>query len=431
MPAPSAPLVHPRLVIRRARLVSPSDDFGAPDPSWQPRRGENLGRLAIMPVGDLLIEEGRIAQIEPRLPSSFDSGAIVIDAAGRVVLPGFVDAHTHLCWASDRLDEWERKLAGATYQEILVAGGGIFSTVRAVRAASVASLRDQLLARLRIVLAHGTTSVEVKSGYGLRTETELKMLQAIALAAERWPGHTSPTALLGHAIDPEIPDFVAHTINVTLGQVYSCYPSAAIDVFCEVGAWSLEQATALLAAASRMNLEIRVHTDQFNSLGMVHRAIELGARSVDHLEASSYADLKRLAESNTFGVMLPICGMHLDGRYANGRAFVDEGGALAIATNANPGSAPCLSMPMVMAAAVRHLKITPAEAITAATANPAALLRLPDRGTLRIGQRADVVMLHHTDERSLAYEFGHNPVAQVVCGGRLMPTSDGDAGCAT
>jgi imidazolonepropionase len=412
-----------RVVIRRARLISPSEGFGVPAARGAARRGDALERLAILPEGDLLIEVGRIARIEPRLPTSLDSGATVIEATGRVVMPGFVDAHTHLCWAGDRLDEWARKLAGATYQEILAAGGGIFSTVRAVRAASIESLRDQLLARLRIAIAHGTTSIEIKSGYGLSTEAELKMLDAIALAAQRWPGHISPTALLGHVIDADVNDFVHRTIHETLPIVSRQYPGITLDAFCETGAWSLDQSTRLFEAALRLGHPVRVHADQFNSLGMVRRAIALGVRSVDHLEVTTTADLKVLAESSTFGVMLPICGMHLDGRYANGRGFVDAGGALAIATNANPGSAPCFSMPMAIASAVRHLKLTPAEAIAASTANPAALLRLPDRGTLEIGKRADVLVLHHQDERALAYEFGHNPVATVICGGQLIDPS--------
>jgi imidazolonepropionase len=220
--------------------------------------------------------------------------------------------------------------------------------------------------------------------------------------------------------------FVERVISETLPAVLQEFPGIAIDAFCEKSAWSVEDTSALLEAAKSSKpangepSPIRLHVDQFNSLGMLREAIRLGARSADHLEATTAEDLRALAHSSTIGVGLPICGLHLDHRYANLRALVDAGGAAAIATNCNPGSAPTTSMPLAIAAAVRHCGLTPQEAIAAATVNAAGVLGLTDRGTIAPDQRADLIVLKHTDERALAYEVGGNPVDQVICGGQLV-----------
>ncbi|MCC6427481.1 MAG: amidohydrolase family protein [Phycisphaerales bacterium] len=391
--------------------------------------------------GDLLVEGERITGIGEQLqaPETVDRE---IDAAGRVLMPAFADCHTHACFAGDRLDEWDLKRRGATYLEILESGGGIMSTVRAVRAATPKQLADGVQARLEIMLREGTTTVEVKSGYGLSTEHELKMLRAIADAGSGWAGTVVPTALLGHAIDPEIPDFFEHTISATLDAVHTEFPGIAIDVFCEKGAWPVEESVRLLRRARELGHPVRAHVDQFNSLGMVKEAIELGARSVDHLEASGDEELRLIAGVDareeqrvrraeldctrggtgvgTIGVGLPMCGLHVDGRYANLRRLIDLGGRAAIATNFNPGSAPSSSMPLAIGLAVRHCGLTPEEAIEAGTSHAAAVLNLPDRGALSPGMRADLVLLRHTDPRMLAYEIGGDPVDAVVCAGRLI-----------
>lgn len=403
------------LVIRHARVLTMGDGPA-------PRRGAALGELGVIEGGDVVIDGARIVSVG----GSGASGDHVIDAGGRVLMPGFVDCHTHACWAGDRLDEWALRLKGASYQDILAAGGGIMSTVRAVRSATREDLARELAARLAVFHRHGTTTVEVKSGYGLTADDELKMLRAIGDAAREWPGTLVRTALLGHAIDPERPDFVRETINGTLRRVSAEFPGITVDAFCEKGAWSLEDATGLLAAARELGHPIRVHADQFTSLGMTARASAMGAVSVDHLEASTFADLDALARSSTFGVILPCCGLNLDGRYARAREFVDLGGLIALATNCNPGSAPTLSMPLAIALAVRFCGLTPAEAIAASTLNPAALLGLSDRGRIRPGARGDLVLLRHTDERQLAYELGGNPVDAVICAGRLV--AGGEAG---
>ncbi len=385
----------------------------------RPRRGAALGDLAIIESGDVVVMGDKVLAVGRQLKP----GRVldVIDAEGRVLMPGFVDCHTHACWAGDRLDEWEMKRRGVPYLDILKAGGGIMSTVRAVRAASEEALLHRLRERLQKMLREGTTTAEVKSGYGLSAEHELKMLRVIRSAASAPDVPTLvPTALLGHAIDPDVPDFVERTIDGALPAVHAEFPGVPVDAFCEQGAWSLADTVRLLSRAKDLGHPIRVHADQFNSLGMVREAIRLGALSVDHLEASTPDDLHALAASGTFGVILPCCGFHVDGRYANGRALVDAGGAVALATNFNPGSAPCSSVPMAIALALRHCGLSPAEAIAACTVNAATLLGLKDRGTIAPGQRADLILLKHTDERMLAHAFGGDPVEAVVLGGEVV-----------
>lgn len=376
-----------------------------------------MGRLSVRSELDVLIENDRIARVERELP--IPDTAEVLEARGRVLMPAFVDAHTHACWAGNRLDEWERKLDGASYQEVMEAGGGIMATVRAVREASRAELADTLLDRLRWMLSEGTTAVEVKSGYGLSLDDELRMLHAIHDAAEDWPGRVVATACLGHALDPEVEDFVTAVIEEQLPAVSEAFPGITIDAYCEQGAWTVDDCVRLFQAVRERGHPIRVHADQFSSLGMVPEAIRLGARSVDHLEATTAENLTALARSGVTGVMLPVSGFHVDGRYADGRAFVDAGGALVVATNWNPGSAPSPSIPLAMGLAVRELGLTPHEALTAVTLNAASLLGLEDTGEIRVGARADLVLLRHTDERELAHTVGGNPVAAVICGGRL------------
>lgn len=429
------------LIIRNARVLtmtpgSPGGAAGTPaacgvrGTNAGPLRGALAGELGVIAGADVEIDGGHISAVRAHRPGS-KPAAKEIEANGRVLMPGFVDAHTHALWAGDRLNEWDMKRRGLAYLDILKAGGGIMSTVRAVREATDTSLAGSLEARLVSMLREGTTTVEVKSGYGLSTHDELKMLRVIQRHADASRTEPEPdrlpakptvisTALIGHAIDGDQPGFIDRTITETLDAVHAAFPGVAIDAYCEKGAWSLDDCKRLFERARSLGHPFRVHTDQFHELGMTRWAVDHGAVSVDHLEASSPETLRAVAKSDTFGVMLPCAGFHTDGRYADGRRFIDEGGALVIATNLNPGSAPCGSMPMAIALAVRHLNISPSEAIVACTRNAASLLGLHDRGVIAPGARADLVLLRHADERMLAYEFGGNPVHTVIIAGRTV-----------
>jgi imidazolonepropionase len=269
------------------------------------------------------------------------------------------------------------------------------------------------------MLRDGTTTVEVKSGYGLDTENELKMLRAIRRAAGDWPGTVVPTALLGHAAEGDPEEYARMVTKEMLAEVSREFPDVAVDAYCEKGAWSVEMCVKLFEKAQKHH-PIRVHTEQFNALGMLPEAIRLHARSADHLEAATKGDLILLAKSQVTGVILPCTGFHTDGRYAKAGYFVDQGGAVALATNCNPGSSPTHSVPLAIALAVRFCGLSPAEAIAAATVNAAHVLGLKDRGTIEPGQRADLILLRHKDERQLAYELGGNPVDMIICNGRQL-----------
>lgn len=399
--------------IANARILTLDDSLGE-------------GPLGLIEHGWLRFENGVVAEVgshsdpDARCPMPDAHG--VLDANGRVLMPAFTDCHTHACWAGDRTDEWAARLAGASYLELLKAGGGIMSTVRAVRAASQQELTDLLLERLHTMLANCTTVVEVKSGYGLTTTDELKMLRAIRDANEQFPGTVIPTACIGHALDPDVPrdTFIRTTIDETLPAVTAEFPGIAIDAYAEPAAWHLDECLELFDKAMERGHPCRVHADQFTSFGMVEAALDRSFLSVDHLEASSPELLKRVACSNTHAVALPCSGFHVDRRYADARTLIDSGAHLCIATNLNPGSAPCPSMPMAIALACRFNgspPITPEEAILATTRTPSRMLGLEDHGSLTPNAQADAILLHHTNERELAHTFGANPVDRVWVAG--------------
>ena len=408
------------LLIRHARILTlaqPQSDLTSTT-STRPRRGAALRDLGIIARGDVLVQEGKIAAVGSDLAAPPD--AEVIEADGRVVMPGFIDCHTHACWAGERIDEWDRQLSGSSPADIIKAGGGLQSTVRSVREATRKQLAAALRSRLDLMLTGGTTTVEVKSGYGLTIEAELKMLHAIQRSAQEWPGTVVPTALLGHALDGDPALYTRMVVREMLPAVWHEFPGITIEARCAEDAWPLEACLRLFDRARNHGLELRVHADEASSTGMIPEALRLHARSVDHLEAASKADLVAVAASDTFGVILPATSFHTGGRYARAGAFVDSGGLLALASNYNPATGPTHSMPFVIALAVRTCGLTPAEAISACTVNAAALLRLNDRGTIEPGQRADLILLRHRDERLLAYELGGNPVELVITGGRRI-----------
>lgn len=383
-------------------------------------RGPDLDDLRAIDRGWIGIDGSRIAALGAGDPPAEWRGTPSLDARGRVVMPGFVDCHTHSCWAGDRYGEWAMKLAGRPYQEILASGGGILSTVRAVRASTRESLSRDLTRRLGEMLALGTTTAEVKSGYGLSTEHELMMLDAIGDAGARSAMRVVPTFLGAHAIDPDVPDFAARTIRETIPAVAARWPGVCADLYCERGAWGIEDSIGYARAAKAAGMPLRMHVDQFTDLGMVPHAIALGARTCDHLEATSDEHLTMLARSATMGVALPGSPLCLDGPFMRARAFVDAGGAIAVATNRNPGSSPIASMAFAVALSVRRMGLTYAQALRAATWNAACALGVQDRcGALRTGMDADVALWPHSDERALAFELAGPPPDLVLARGAL------------
>ena len=396
--------------IRNARILTLSG-------GGRLRKGIQMGDLGVIPHGEIVFAKGVIKAVGTKLEVAKNTETI--DAKGRVLMPGFVDCHTHACWAGNRLAEWELKLKGVPYLEILKNGGGIHATVCAVHEATQKQLTAYLLDRLNRMLLEGTTTVEVKSGYGLTTESELKMLRATVRASLDWSGTVVPTALLGHAVEGSLDFYSRMVVGEMLPEVSREFPNVVLDAYVEEGAWTRDACVKLFEEAKKCH-PLRVHADQFHSLGMVSEAIRLRARSIDHLEASTAADLTALAGSSTCGVVLPCTGFHTDGRYAKAGFIVKKGGSVALATNCNPGTAPTHSMPLAIALAVRFCGLSPAQAIVACTVNAAVVLGLLDRGTIEPGMRADLILLRHTDERMLAYEFGGNPVDWVICGGKRM-----------
>lgn len=392
--------------------------------------------VGIIPDGAIAIMDGEIVAVGETagLRARF-SAAETVDASGSVVCPGFVDAHTHVVYAGNRVDEFEMRINGADYMEIMAAGGGIVSTMKAVRAAKVSQLVAETRPRLNAMLRLGTTTVEIKTGYGLNTASELKMLHAIETLADTHPADIVPTFLGAHAIPPEFKgrteNYTSLVIDEMLPAVAKWYQNSSFvlrpssffcDVFCEAGVFNAEQTRRVLEAGARHGLTPKLHADEFNNLRGVSLAVELGATSVDHLDVTPPDEIAALAQSGTVGVVIPAVNFNLGStHFADARALVDAGAALALATDINPGSAPCPSMPLVMAIATRYQRLSPAEAMNAATINAAHAVGLGARlGSLEPGKQADVLILRTNDYRHLAYQFGENLVETVVKRGQIV-----------
>ncbi|MFC1466826.1 MAG: imidazolonepropionase [Candidatus Brachytrichaceae bacterium NZ_4S206] len=400
-----------------------------------PKRGPAMHDLGIIADGAIAIDDGVIVALGPsgELRATYDARR-AIDAAGKIVCPGFVDPHTHLVYVGDRVAEWEMKLRGVSYLDILAAGGGILRTMRATREASLERLVAQARRRLDALMRCGVTTCEIKTGYGLSVVAELKMLDAIAILAQTHPCDVLPTLLAAHAIPPEFtsdPDgYVDLIVEEIMPQAIACFRSWRInhqslmfvDVFCEKGAFDVDQSRRVLMAGKRLGLLPKIHADQFNALGGVPMALELGAVSCDHLDVTTAEDHARLAQSDAIAVLLPAVNFHLgSAHFADARAMIDAGCAVALATDHNPGSAPCLSPAMVMAIACRYQKLTPAEALNACTINAAHALAVGDRvGSLEAGKQADVLIADALDYRHLAYQFGVNLVEMVIKRGEVV-----------
>jgi len=392
------------------------------------RMGSEMRELAVIPEGAMRIREGRIvavgprAEIEPTLPA----GTEVVDAGGRVVLPGFVDAHTHPVFAGNRAGEFEMRTAGACYEEIAAAGGGIRSTVRLTRAASEDGLLAAAARYREWFLRGGTTTVEAKSGYGLSLDSELKILRVIRRLGEPGRLRYIPTFLGAHEIPDEFRgrtrDYTELVIREMLPAVAAAGLAEFCDVFCEPSVFPLKEARAILTAARELNLGLRIHTDQFHSAGGTELAAELGAATADHLEAAGEAGLRALAAAGVQPVLLPGSVYALGSkRYPDARLMIALGLAVTLATDFNPGSSPTASMPMILSLASTQMKMTPAEAITAATVNAAYSLRRGHLlGSLEPGKLADFAIHDCEDYRELAYFFGRESAREVYVEGRRV-----------
>lgn len=400
-------------------------------PGGGPQRGNALGDLGLIPDGAVAIDAGRIVAVGPsaELRAAY-RGRRAIDAAGRCIVPGFVDPHTHLPWMGNRAGEFEQRIAGATYMEIMAAGGGIMSTVRQTRAATIDELVADNRPRLARMLAHGTTTAEAKTGYGLDTATEIKQLEAIWRLGEAQPVELSTTFLPAHAVPTEFngdtDGYVDHIIRDMLpaGAAWSRDYGIplACDVFCEAGVFDLDQTRRILLAARELGYALKVHADEFVGLGGTKLAVELGAVSADHLVQTPAADIAALGAGPTVAVGLPGTPFglgHPD--YTPARAILEAGGALAIASDLNPGTCWCESMQFIIALACRYMGLTQAQALVAATLNAAHAIGRGDTvGSLEPGKQADLLLLSLDDYRHLGYRFGTNLVQAVFKKGELV-----------
>lgn len=399
-----------------------------------PQRGHELGNLGIIKDGAVLIHDGKIEVVGATsdLMQAYP-GEETLDAKGCVVMPGFVDPHTHLLWVGDRAAEFEMRLEGKTYLEILAAGGGILSTVSQTRQATTQNMLDETRPRLRDMLAHGTTTAEAKTGYGLQTEAELRMLQALLLLDAEGPLDIIPTFLGAHAIPPEYKDdseaYTSLVCTEMLPAVHRWWqahlparPLPFVDVFCETGAFNLAQSRRILETAKSLGFPLKIHSDEFDNLGGASLAAELGAVSADHLVKTSAVDIAALARSETVAVALPCTPFGLAEReYTPAREILAANGLLALATDLNPGTAWGGTMQFTIALACRYLRLTPAQAIVAATLNAAAaILRADQVGSLAPGKQADLLILNVPDYRHLGYRFGTNLVKTVIKRGKVI-----------
>lgn len=403
--------------------------------SGGPQRGHSLGNLSIIPDGAVLIEGERIHTVGTRkdLLLNYPS-ASRIDAHGHVVMPGFVDPHTHLIWAGDRAAEFEMRLEGKSYMEIMAAGGGILSTLKATRAASMDELISQSHQRSMQAFRYGTTTMEAKTGYGLDIDNELKQLQAILELNKIGPVELIPTFLGAHAIPPEFKGdadgYTRFLCDEALPAVHAWWrehaadkPLPFVDVFCEQGVFDLAQTRTILEHARKQGFPLKLHVDEFANLGGASLAAELEAVSADHLVKTSPSDIHALAKSNTVAVSLPGTPFGLaQSEYTPAKAILEANGLLALATDLNPGTTWNESMQFIIALACRYMKLTPAQALAASTINAAAAISAdPIIGSIEPGKQADLLILNVSDYRQLGYRYGTNLVSFIIKKGKLYP----------
>ncbi|HZM24277.1 MAG TPA: imidazolonepropionase [Anaerolineales bacterium] len=404
-----------------------------------PQRGKSLGSLGIIEDGAVVVRDEKIIAVgtTAELKASYTEEP-TLDASGCILMPGFVDPHTHVIWGGDRANEFELKMAGTPYLEILAAGGGIISTVRQTRTASIESLIAQTRPRLFRMFAHGTTTAEAKTGYGLQTATELRLLKALLALDDESPLDLAITFLGAHAIAPEFKDdpqgytdLVCDTMLPTLCQWWEVHaprlPLPFVDVFCETKAFDLDQSRQILTKAASLGFPLKIHADEFDNLGGASLAVELDAASADHLVKTSDADIAALGKSDTVAVSLPCTPFGLAEKdYSPAHKLIEADAIIALATDCNPGTSWNESMQFVIALACRAMKLTPAQAISAATINAAHAIRRSDTiGSIEVGKQADMLILSVPDYRHLGYRYGTNLVRQVIKRGRVYSVDVG------
>ncbi|MFZ3262997.1 MAG: imidazolonepropionase [Terriglobales bacterium] len=394
-----------------------------------PRRGAALSELGIVEDAAVLCLDGKIVSVgrtrdalrDPWLKKNRKK-VTEIDCGGRVILPGLVDSHTHPVFAEPRLVDFEKRIAGASYEDIAEAGGGIRSSIEGVRKTRKDALAEKVLTALHAMARHGTTTVEAKSGYGLSCDSELKSLEAIRSAAKHWPGTVIPTFLGAHAVPREFSGrsqaYVDLVCNEMMPAVAKRKLAEFADVFCDRGAFTSEEAEQIFRAARQHGLALRAHMGQLAETRL-HPFLRYNPASFDHMDYVSEADLPALAQSDTIATFVPGANYFLGlTRYPKARQFIEAGVAVALATDYNPGSSPTLSMPMAMSLACTHMKISPAEAIAAATINGAWALRVANRkGSVEPGKDADMAIFDVKDWREIAYWFGVNHCTLTILSG--------------
>jgi imidazolonepropionase len=395
----------------------------------RPSRGRELGELGIIKDAAVLCSAGRIVcigttkeAVRDRWIAKNQRQLLEIDCRGKVVCPGFVDSHTHPAFVAPRLVDFEKRISGATYEEIANAGGGIRSSVEPVRRASVPVLAEHICSALDQMLAQGTTTVEAKSGYGLSLESELKSLQAIQLAARRWPGAVVPTLLGAHVVPAEFAsrpqEYVSLICEEMIPQAADSRLARFVDVFCDRGAFSQRDALRIFEAAHKHDLGVRAHVSQLGRTSL-DGLLRFKPASLDHMDRVNDADISLLARNDTVATLVPGANYFLGlGKCPPARKLIDAGVAVALATDYNPGSSPTLSMPFVLSLACTHMKLSPGEAIAAATINGAWALRMQDRkGSIESGKDADLAIFHVKDHREIAYWIAADLCEMVIANG--------------
>jgi imidazolonepropionase len=416
------------LIVNADELVTLAGD------NQKPRTGKQMREIGIIRNGGLAVKDGRIVAVgkTPDVTKSFKAENVV-SANGKIVLPGFVDPHTHLVFAGSREDEFQMRVEGASYMEILKAGGGILRTVRDTRKASLEKLVDYGTETLDTMIEHGTTTVEAKSGYGLTTKDELKMLQAIQRLNQLHSVDVVPTFLGAHAIPPEFSNDPQGYARLVVEEMI---PKAAekglaefCDVFCERGVFSLEQARRILLAGKDSGLKPRLHADEMSSLGGAELAASIGAISADHMLFSSDEGIKAMADKGVVATLLPAAAFSLmNARYADARIMINFGVPVALGTDFNPN---CWveNQQLIIAFACHFMRLAPAEAITAATINAAHTIgRAKEIGSLEVGKKADIIVLDVPNHKFLGYRFGVNLVDKVVKNGRIVVDREASRG---